>query len=147
MTQKQESLVSNPKTSQYSLNGVPVCTGAGLEATKQRIQQAFAQARQRPVDTPPILRTHQRVEPSTAATIATPTPPRLPLSTLAAPILKVAARNIKRPLSTSQRHNTYVFKVPTESAETLITQANRVISELPDADDRFDVGEIQKADS
>ena len=135
----------------YSVNGVPVCTGVGLEATKRAIQQAFELARQAPIAAAPRMSTptHPGCESDTltAASQGIPKPPlkRLkPLSEISAPFIRHGIKQLAVYQSTAQAGvgRAHPVAVPTETCEQLVAQAVRVVKRPLESEDRFDIGSL-----
>lgn len=114
---------SGTSPTQYSPTGAPIGTGRGLEATKQRIEEAFERVRQQPPDQP-------LPSPSTSSQQPLPQPIRVYTEKCAAQFHERAERLTKTALTSSyifnaKRTNVHEIVVPSESAEELIEQAAR----------------------
>jgi hypothetical protein len=107
----------------FSPSGAPLQTGRGLEATKQRLKEAFERVRQQPPDQPVPGR-------STSSQQPLPPPPRVYTEKCATQFQERAERLTKTALTSAyifktSRTNIHEIAVPTENADELIRQATR----------------------
>jgi hypothetical protein len=109
-----------------SANGVEILTGTGLQSVRERIQQAFDNAR----SSPPNERQIELVEEVRLGVVPAIEKKVRPLVERADPILRVATRRFQHAAGKRHHHGAvHYVEIPIEDFETLVRQAIKALGD------------------